>query len=400
MIERLSMVGFRLSAKAVAGLLVALLVLVGCGGTDDAPPGEAAPPPDPTDDDGADPDDGDDRSDETFHIRFANLLPPGDGISDSFDWFFDEVTARTDGRVTFEHAYAGSLLPGEEIIAGVSDGRAEAGHVVPLYEPGNLPLNQLAMIPVHGHNPEARARGLTRLYEENEDFRAEYTDRGIRQLVFHPTGPWGMAVRAPVESREDLRGWRVRMVGGVVTVYERHYEVEPVVLAGQDVYEALQRGTIDASLNPFDVIVGGQHHEVAPYVLIDGIGYFGNSGIGFSLNVWESLPADIQAVILEVAEEYPAQAVQILQERGDDSCDRLLEGGGSVISLPEEDIEWFNDQIGDSLVNEWKEDAIGSGVDPATVDQVWDEYNQYVEEHLPNVTYEDALVRCLERSQE
>ena len=50
-------------------------------------------------------------------------------------WFMDEVTRRTNGRITFEKYFSGSLLKPSDILPGVSSGAADIGNSVPSASP-------------------------------------------------------------------------------------------------------------------------------------------------------------------------------------------------------------------------------------------------------------------------
>ncbi|MEX2373113.1 MAG: hypothetical protein WD800_04865, partial [Dehalococcoidia bacterium] len=56
---------------------------------------------------------------ETYNLQFASYIGQGAAQSKAQEWWADEIEKRTDGRVTIEFFYQGSLLPATDILRGV-----------------------------------------------------------------------------------------------------------------------------------------------------------------------------------------------------------------------------------------------------------------------------------------
>jgi TRAP-type C4-dicarboxylate transport system substrate-binding protein len=65
--------------------------------------------------------------DGTYELVFATGEAEGSPNVTPTKRFMEEVTERTDGRVTWQTHYSGSLIPSTEIAKAVKDGRIDAG---------------------------------------------------------------------------------------------------------------------------------------------------------------------------------------------------------------------------------------------------------------------------------
>jgi TRAP-type transport system periplasmic protein len=378
---------------AVSMVVVSALALAACGEADDEPDDVAA---DETQDDGDEADDADGEPVETTEIRYSLLLPPDGAVADATEWLFEEVEARTDGALVTEIAYGASLLPGTETLAGVGDGRAEGGYVVPAYHPAEMPLANISMIPDPGTNQEARSRALDRMYRENDDFREEFERHNLVLLAFGPNNPHSMAVTERFDTAAEFQGKQVRVAGYLAPAYEA-LGAETVFVSTEEVYESLQRGVVDGTSFPFDVQIATGVHEVAPYILDDGVGEWGSSAIVLNLDVWNDLPQEVRDAFDDIRDEYYEELSNQLTIYDERTCETLLADGGEVVVFSDEEKEAVADTVGTAPYDRWLDDAVSAGVDEEVAASVWDEYQQYLEEFTAEASYEPGLEVCAEQ---
>jgi TRAP-type transport system periplasmic protein len=385
--------------RAQLGVLLAVaLVAVACGNGGGQTTDPTEPSTDPTTDAPDDPGDVDDFSDvEPVHLRLATLLGPGGAVMGPMEWYIEELAARTGGVITAEIAYAGSLLPGPEIMPGIQEGRAEGGLVVPAYYPTDLPLWNLIMVPVQGHNQGARPRAMHTLLENNADLQAETEAQGIKILGITPNTQQTAALTKAVTSVAEYQGMRLR-VPGLPAVGYRLIDVEPVFLSAEEVYESLQRGIVDGATFPFDVVWGTGTYEVAKYLVDDGLGESGMATFGISLDLYNSLPQKVRDLMTELTEEWYDRLDQVLMDADEAACDAFLDGGNEFIIFSDEEKKIMADATGEAMFGAWRESATGAGVDGATVDAVWAEYDGYVQQFNAETSYRGGLAVCAERA--
>lgn len=186
--------------------------------------------------------------------RLASSFPRGlDIIYGAAEHLAARVAQLTGGRFQIRSYPAGELVPGLQVMDAVQQGTVQAGHTASYYYEGKHPALVFdAGIPF-GFTPDQQnawlyqGNGLTLLREIFSDF-------GIIQFPCGNTGSqWGGWFRNPVESVADLRGLRMRIPGLGGKVMDR-LGMSVQVLAGGEIYPALERGAIDATewVGPYD----------------------------------------------------------------------------------------------------------------------------------------------------
>ncbi|MBW3535641.1 MAG: ABC transporter substrate-binding protein, partial [Gemmatimonadetes bacterium] len=139
----------------------------------------------------------------------------------------------------------------------------------------------------------------------SEVIQEAYSDFGIKRFICGNTGcQMGGWFRREVNSLADLSGLRMRIpgVGGEIMT---RLGATVQVLAGGDIFPALERGAIDATewVGPFDDLKLG-FYQIAPYYYMPGWWEPGPSE-SFLMNQreWDRLPRTYQEIVEEVCVE-------------------------------------------------------------------------------------------------
>jgi TRAP-type C4-dicarboxylate transport system substrate-binding protein len=222
--------------------------------------------------------------------------------------FMDYIEEHTDGKVTFERYWAGSLLPANEAVSGVQTGLADIAYGGALYTPQELPVNAWALGLGLAQSADTSAFGqlqnMLAAYELVRDtpaFEQEYNDLGLHPLAIYTQNQYGLACVEPLESPSDAEGIAASALPNwAAEVGSLGFETTFVPFG--ETYEALQRGVIDCLLSPLGGMYSIKTFEVAPYYLpIDFRTAFAIIQPVIALETWESLPPSIQAVFEDAA---------------------------------------------------------------------------------------------------
>lgn len=212
--------------------------------------------------------------------------------------FAEDVKAMSNGRLTIQVFAGGELVPPLQVFDAVSQGTVEMGHGSAYYWAGKVPAAQFfSTVPfgmtARGMNAWLYAGGGLELWNElYEPFN----------LIAYPMGNTGVQMggwfNKRIDSVADLKGLRMRIPGLGGKVFKKAGG-NPVLMAGSEIYTALERGTLDATewVAPFhDQRLG--LNRTAQYYYYPG---WHEPGTAFELMInkgkWEKLPADLQKMV-------------------------------------------------------------------------------------------------------
>ena len=247
--------------------------------------------------------------------RLASSFPSSlDTIYGAGEVLSERVAAMTNGAFNIRVYESGELVPGLQVMDAVQKGSAEIGQTASYYYIGKNPALAFDTCVPFGFTPRQQNAWL---HEGGGlDFVQElYSDFGI---ISFPAGNTGVQMggwfRDPIATAEDLKGLKMRIPGLGGKVMDR-LGVSVQVLAGGDIYQALERGAIDATewVGPYDDKKLG-FHEVAKNYYYPGWWEPGPS-LSFLVNreEWDALPASYQEILRAAGRE----AAAAMQERYD-----------------------------------------------------------------------------------
>ncbi len=160
--------------------------------------------------------------------------------------FVGSVDTLSGGAMKIKFFEPGALVPTLEIHDSVGKGALDSAWTTPGYHVGRIPA--LAFFTTVPFGPGAteylgwlKFGGAGALYDE---IYAGIGIKGLRCLAIAPEASgW---FRKPIESVDDLKGLKMRFFGMGALVMNK-IGVSTQLLAGADIYPALERGVIDAT---------------------------------------------------------------------------------------------------------------------------------------------------------
>ena len=210
-----------------------------------------------------------------------------------------QVEAATKGKVKIEIFPAQTLAKGPDIWNAVKTGMADMGWCFHGYWPDMTPLSDVITLPfLPFTTAEKGSEVLWNLYEKFPVIQKEYKD--VKVLTMWASSPYFLiTTKKQVKTMEDLKGMKIRVVGGPPTEQMKALGAVPTLIPMPDTYLSLDRGVIDGMGAPWEAIHGFRLYEIVKYYTIAPL-----SAVYFSMCMnkakWESLPKDVQQAIMSV----------------------------------------------------------------------------------------------------
>lgn len=272
------------------------------------------------------------------------------------------------GRVKIE-IFPAMTLGGRppELIAQARDGVADIVWTLNGYTPGLFPRTEVMELPtVYGN--DARAAGLA-LHDMFDVLAEEYA--GVHVLWLHTHG--GMAIHTAdreVRSPSDLAGMALRTPSRVGGWMIEALGATPVAMPVPELPQALQRGTVQGAIIPFEIIPPLQLQEQTEFQVEGAGGYrFGTATFQVSMNAerWNALPEDIRAVFAEASgRDWWGEVGEIWNGTEAGGLAVATAAGNTHVVLTEEETAAFNAALA-PVVDRWVEDMAGQGIDGAAL---------------------------------
>lgn len=286
--------------------------------------------------------------------KFPSSFPArAPGVGTSAVQFAERVNAMAEGRLRLQLFSGDELVPAFAVEDAVQQGTAEIGHTTPYYNAGkNSALHFFTTIPFGLDAAEMsgwlRFGGGQALYEEI------YAQRNMVPLYCtNSTVQAAGWFKSPIESVADLSGLNMR-IAGLGGEALRKLGVNAVLLPPTEIFPSFQSGAIDAAewVGPMlDQAFG--LNKVARYCYAPA---FHEPGAGIHVVVnrdaWDSLPADLQAVLRNAAEATVTFSVAQFTNGNMRSFQALQADGVEFRTLPADILEALRPAVAEVMAEQ------------------------------------------------
>lgn len=266
---------------------------------------------------------------ERVRWRLTSSFPRGlDLLYGINDRLAERLELLSSGMFQLRAYPAGELVPGLQVLDAVQQGTVEVGHTASYYYTGKNPSFAFEIGMPFGLMASQqlawlyRGGGLELMREVLADFNS----------ITFPAGTTGSQMggwfRSEVNSFADLQGLKMRIPGLGGEVMSR-MGVTVQVIAGGDVYPALERGAIDATewAGPYDDEQLGFHEIVKNYYY--PCWWEPGPVLSFYVNRdrWESLSTEYRAMFESATTEVAARMTASYEALTPPALQRLLDAG-------------------------------------------------------------------------
>ncbi|MDA3146389.1 DctP family TRAP transporter solute-binding subunit [Leucobacter sp. UCMA 4100] len=294
-------------------------------------------------------------------------------VGDTSTWYagaekFGELLAeKSDGRMTL-NVFGNEQLSGGDPAAGVEQlmsGQKAFSYNSPIIYSGIDPRFSAITAPFlfddYAQADEVIAATGLDAYKELAE------EQGVKLLGFGESGFRQITnSKHAITKPEDFKNLKFRVAGSELFIdMYKSLGADPVAMNFAEVFTSLQNGTIDGQENPFDVIYSGGLPEVQDYLSILNYVY-DPLLLGMSLDMWNELSEEDQAIVQEAADEANEFQIKMSRDREDEQLVEFKEEM-QVDELSPEEIAAFREALQplyDSWTPKWTE-TVFDAVNPA-----------------------------------
>jgi TRAP-type mannitol/chloroaromatic compound transport system substrate-binding protein len=270
--------------------------------------------------------------------RLASSFPKSlDTIYGAAEIFAKQIGAMSGGKFQVTVAAPGEIVPAFGVVDAVQNATVEMAHTAPYYFFGKDPTFALGCAIPFGLNSRQMSAWM---FEGNglKLMREFYAAYNIVNFVGGNTGAqMGGWWRKEIKSLADIKGQKFR-TGGFGGVIMGKIGVVPQNIPGGEIYQALEKGTIDAAewVGPYDDEKLG-FNKVAQFYAYPGF-WEGGPQLDFYINskAYEGLSAEYKAMV-EAACTHAATEMQARYDaRNPAALKRLVANGAKLFRFPKD----------------------------------------------------------------
>lgn len=274
------------------------------------------------------------------NLRLAHFMPEGSWQNEKmFVAWAEAVEKESDGRIEVTVFPAQTLGKAPAGYDNAKNGIADIAWTVQGYTANRFPLSQIMELPGLFETGAVGSCAFQKLYDSGA-LDEEYAETHVLYVHTHAPGHLHTKDRK-VTSLEDLKGMKIRRPTEVIGNLLADLGAEPVGMPAPQTYEAMQRGTIDGYMLPWESEKSFRTYEVS-----NSHTEFGFYSLAFVTTMnearYESLPDDLKKVIDDNSGMKWAVVAGAGYDEGDkEGIAKIKETGGKIYQISDEERpEW------------------------------------------------------------
>ena len=265
--------------------------------------------------------------------------------------FADEVTKRSNGRLKIDFYPSKQLFGIREVLGAVTSGAVELGGVVGVVSFPSINKNfNVASFP-----------GLFNSYDQQRAFFLETTmgksiwaditkKSNSKLIMYNPVGPvMTFSSKRELTGIEAMKGLKARRLLKSEEPMWDSFGANRVSLPTGEVYTALQTGMIDTINSPPGSIEAYSWWEYLQFAQ-KPYQYFADAYIMANKTWFESLPLDLQDLVITVGKEVGTKSTNTILDAGENTLTKFVERGGVVTLLKGEEKDKFDKLMTDKVM--------------------------------------------------
>lgn len=278
--------------------------------------------------------------DKTYH-QSASLLH-----------FMDLVNKKGEGKIQIQWAGGPELIKGQNQLDALGRGVIDIIDGSPDYFFGEVPAGAIMEMGIPA--------GVITFQSEYRIFHSGIWQRldkiyqkkaNAKLLGFSFSLPFHIfTAKKKIEHQKDLAGLTVRTFGGCTDVFVKALGASPVRIASGEVYLSLKTGTVDGALRSAVALQKNNEWEVLNYGLDFPIAIRGDAYHLMNLDKWNSLPKNIQDLLMECQRETEQFMSKQFAPKLQKKALSFLKGKGMVFTrFPKGEDEQYTEVVSKSI---------------------------------------------------
>lgn len=292
---------------------------------------------------------------KVIELKLADSLSTSHALSKSGGMFWmKRVEELSGGAVKFRHFPAQQMGKASDMLKLVNTGVVDVAYVATPYFASQMPLGAgIGGLPGLYTTSLIGSRAYWKIANQEPMLSVDFLKNGVRPVatIMIPTYEL-LSKKQLLRTPSDVKGLKVRSAGGAQDLALQAIGAVPVSTPAPEVYEALERGVIDAIPFSFSSAAGYRLQEIIKYAT-HGLG-FPAGAITWVINekVWQGLSDEIKDAMRRASDETVINVGKTLDAAEQDIRLAWAEKGIRITSLTKEELDQWHSLLG-GVASQW-----------------------------------------------
>lgn len=275
---------------------------------------------------------------QDFTMKLAHYYPDSHVQAGPVRDFVTAVEKNSEGRIKVQVFGAQSLVTGQEALEALEGGVVEAALMAGNYQSGSIHEIEFFTYPFMFEDVQHFRRAIEVDGGIFDMLEPRYEERNIKLVNYYHKGALHLFHRSKfLNTPEAFQGQRLRSLGPAISALLTALGANPLSVPVGEVEAAIERGVVDGLTTNCAAHISRGWAEGLKYATYMDMSQ-GGEGLGINLDFYNSLPEDLQKVILDAAAVMEDEEWDAMVNDDEVACfDKWKEAGVNVHRLTDEE---------------------------------------------------------------
>lgn len=299
-------------------------------------------------------------------LKFAYDMPAKGVIVPGWTWWANQVEQQSNGRVKIDFYPAGALFDQQDTPDSLKADVADIANISLTAHTDLEPITNVFGLPGMEF-PDNTLQGYMDKYDAYLKLSQKYPAisnelSDYKLLMWVPNPSYLLITKKQVIVPSDLKGMKI----GCSAIQGQVIQLAggtPVQMIPPNMYENISKGVVDGGLVSWSHVSVYKLTEVANYFLDRGFTQE-STQICMNLQKWNSLPPDIQKIMMDNVRESISRSCQAFLSGNQNGINLVKDSNKTITTLtPDQSKQW--DNVETPIQEAWSKDAQSKGVSNA-----------------------------------
>jgi TRAP-type C4-dicarboxylate transport system substrate-binding protein len=235
-------------------------------------------------------------AEKPIELKVSHFWPETSAMHKHMVRWKEKLEADSKGRLTLRIFSSATLLKQTLEWDGLQKGLTDIVYGVRLGSAGREFTEKMSIFSAGATSASMGGKIANDVYNEFKEYRDEW--KSVKLLWLSGAGPNVIHTSKPVRKIEDMKGLQIRTAPAASSIeIVKALGAAPAALPMSETFMAIQKGTVDGALGPYDVLKGFRLADVCPYTTDANLFVLLGHYVAMNLNAYNKLPADLKKVL-------------------------------------------------------------------------------------------------------
>jgi TRAP-type C4-dicarboxylate transport system substrate-binding protein len=266
-------------------------------------------------------------------LKMVDTFKPDHFATRRYIELFKEIGRRSQGRLEIIRVGGPEMIPLKDQLTICGKGGIDVIFLQSHFYSGVVPEGMILGLPVVSWSFDNAAKFVNSVIDDLDKIYRKKTNVCVMPGAYGATGVYVFTRTKEVKSPDDLKGLKIRTMGGYEASVLEAFGAAPTFVAPAEIYTAAERGVINGATRMVQAAIEWKEYEIWKYFARTPLHLFIGGLVAINVDTFNKLPADLQKLIVDTCKDETPSIIKYHEDTEKEAIPLLTSKGVKMVDL-------------------------------------------------------------------